>query len=585
MSLSRGVPAGRERWWWAIAIAAGALALIVRVVIAWGGTAPVFPFDEVSMLQMARMLAGEEVPAVRGAGYFPGWSLLIAPLSWLTDDPAVLYPAVLAVGVAVSMATAWPLARIASRFGLTPAQGWFAAFVVLIMPAWSVQADVALAEQLVFLLVACSALAVWRFHERPTVGRGLILAGLVSLAYFTHVRMLVFVAATAIWLLLALVNRQWAALAALAALGVGAYVAQWAGMSLNEALLGHPMNQGENTLDTLLSAPPVLTAKVLLAQVWAQIVQSFGLVVLGGIGVLVMTWRSVRRLAATPVVWLLGVILASAVLSVAAWANYDRLFVAEWLRLDAWLYGRYLNHVTGLVVLIGLALVITRVRRVYLGWTLGLQSVAIVATLLVVAPIASTWGYVTPAHMPGIMPWYALLPDTSTLGQVPTFTNDNRVWMVASIASLALPLLALIAREAVRALAVATLVLSTASGWIADGATDDFRRIEGLVPAGTLEVQAALAAAPGSTVGYDVGCRRDGHVDAVGQNYFGWWLLPTLMTTFDGAQQRAAAFSVVIACETDADGPSAGAVEAGGAAHESSIWVVDPDVAAAVKGN
>lgn len=581
---ARPFHAGNERFWLWAAVAAGIAALGVRVYLAWGADHPSFPFDEVSTLQMTRMLAGEDVPLVRGAGYFPGWSLVLVPLAWVITNPFALYSAALAVGIAVSMLTAWPLARLGTRFGLTAPQAAFAAFATLTIPAWSVQAGFALAEQLVFLLMASAALAVWRFHERPTVWRAVTVAAVIAAAYFTHVRLIVIVGATAVWLLLNLFNRRWAAAAGLGALVVLSVAAHWAGTTLNETLLGHAMDQGENTRKNLFTAPPLLIVKVMIAQAWSQVAATFGVVAIGVVGVFVLAWRTIiRKRDFGPIVWILGVLVASAGVSVAAWSNYGTLFTASWLRLDVWVYERYLNHITGLVVMIGIALTITRVRESLLRWSLGLQVALILATLVVIAPIASTWGYVTPAHIPGMMPWYSLLPDSSTVGLLPEFTNDNRFWLWASLTSLVIPILTLILRTRIEMLACLLIAVTTVASIASHQGVDDFRALEGTPPATVLDVQAVIEQHSG-TVAYDTACQRSGHLDAVGMNYFGWWVLPGVMALFDGDTEPVPDVDVIIGCDSGSP-PYDGAVRVSGTeAYQSVMWVMPGAVADALVG-
>ena len=95
---------GPQRAWQAAALIAPVVALAMNGYIALGAVTPSFPFDEVTLLQYAKYFAqgGGEITPVEGAGYFPGWSILIAPLWWVTSSPSTFYAAAIWIGVAVA---------------------------------------------------------------------------------------------------------------------------------------------------------------------------------------------------------------------------------------------------------------------------------------------------------------------------------------------------------------------------------------------------------------------------------------------------------------------------------------------------
>ena len=75
-----------------------------------------FP-DEPGVLAMARWFSGRGEPWAMGwaATWKPGYSILVAPAYWLSDDPHFVYRAGLAVGAVLGGVAAVLLARIALR--------------------------------------------------------------------------------------------------------------------------------------------------------------------------------------------------------------------------------------------------------------------------------------------------------------------------------------------------------------------------------------------------------------------------------------------------------------------------------------
>lgn len=567
-----------SHWWTLLAWAAGAAALGVQIYLLWGADHPSFPFDEVTMLQMARIIAGEDAPLIRGAGYFPGWSVVIAPLWWFLADPQQIYVASLWVGLALSMATALPLAAVAGRMGLSKAQAYFAAFVVVALPAHAVQSDFVLSERLLFLVVACAALAVWRLHERPTAARAIVLGAVVAAAYFTHLRAITVVGATGVWLVLFAWRRWRIALIGIAALVASTAIAHVLGNAIAEAALGGPLGQQDGLIAALKESTPVLILKIGFAQAWHQIVGSFGVAAIGLVGAIMATWRQLRRWDAGPAMWVIGSVAATTIVSVISWSGTSALFTDGWRRLDAWIYARYLDPVVGIVVLLGIALLITGARRIVAWWSLGVTAGVSAIVLVFVAPIAATWGYVTPAHIAGVMPWYGLLPDErfeDGTALLPTFTNDNRFWLWASVCSLAIPVLMVLGRRTELAAALMLAVAATSGSIASDAATDDFHALEGVAPMGVATLQDAILAQGDVTAIYDWSCARDGHTNAVGENYYGWWLVPAVTERAETATMDTVDVDVVVGCVDWERAEELDALEFPDAqGYQSAVWIL-----------
>ena len=121
------------------------------------GSEDLVPFDEVVLLQYSKYLSGAgAVTPPRGAGYFPAWSVVMAPIWWFTENPAVAYRVAIGLGVVVAVATIWPLARAVTRLGLTVPQATVVASLVMALPARTVQSGYVTSEKLLFLALACT---------------------------------------------------------------------------------------------------------------------------------------------------------------------------------------------------------------------------------------------------------------------------------------------------------------------------------------------------------------------------------------------------------------------------------------------
>ena len=406
---------GPDRLWRWSAAASVLIVLVLHTVVARGARTPSFPFDEVVLLQYSKFLSGAgPVTPPRGAGYFPAWSVVMAPIWWFTENPAVAYRVAIGLGVVVAVATIWPLARAVTRLGLTVPQATVVASLVMALPARTVQSGYVTSEKLLFLALACTVLAALRLWEKPTVPRALVFGLAAAVLATTHARAVVLLIACVIWLLLLAIRSWRAALAGIAvALPLG-YLAFWSGGRLNQ-YLGGGFSQGEKVLSNLLESPPSIILRATVGQAWEQTAGSLGLVAVGLVVLLVLVWRELRHgRSIGPACLLAAMLLGVAVLSIGQWASESRLYLASWRRLDAWLYGRYLDPVTALLVALGAAAMIRGASRKVLAPALALIAGLVVVTVFWLAPDAPTWGYVTPAHIPGVMPWFWTLPEATS---------------------------------------------------------------------------------------------------------------------------------------------------------------------------
>lgn len=554
-------------WRWG-AVASVALTLLLHSLVARGARTPSFPFDEIVLLQYAKFLAGHGMTTPpRGAGYFPAWSFFMAPVWWVTEDPQVAYRLAIGIGVIAALVTIWPLARLVSRLGLSMPQAVVVASIVMSLPARTVQSGYVTSEKLLFLVLVCTMLAAVRYWERPTILRALVFALVAAALATTHARAAALLIACVIWLLCMMLRSWRSSLVGLAVLAPLGYLAFWSGGLMNQ-FLGGGFNQGSKLVDNYLESRPSIILRAVIGQAWEQTAGSFGLVAVGLVVMLVLVWRELRRERAIGPVCLLGaMLLGVVVLSVGQWSNEYAMYFAEWRRLDAWLYGRYIDPVTSLLAALALAALVRGLPRRAAVAALALAVPLLAVTVLWLAPHAPTWGYVTPAHIPGVMTWFWSLPEghgpeTWPWGLTPSFTNENRFWLLASLPPLAL-LAVLTALGALRERGTAILlgvllVAGSAATLSATQATDHFQQIEGGRPVLADELNRLQAEHDGQlSIDFDRSCTPGLSNNAVVQNQLAYWIHPTTMgLTMDRNVSDA---QITLGCDIWPEGAEKGA--------------------------
>ncbi|GAB7007845.1 hypothetical protein JCM18899A_53220 [Nocardioides sp. AN3] len=564
------------RLWW---IAAGMSVLgaaAVHLSVARGPFAkgmPTFSYDEIDTLMAGRAALGVTSPDITGAGYFPLSSILVSPVWWLTSNPFVFYRVGIAIGVLIALVTIWPLARIASRFGLTTPQAVTVAALVMALPARSVQAGYLLAEKPLFLLLTVSVLAAMRLSERPTALRAMTFGALVALTYFTHARMLVFVAAATVWLMLFALRRWQAALVGLVTLLPLAWAAGRLARHINGLVNPAGFVQGDDLLGNLSLGHASMMLRTGLGQAWEQLLSGFGLAVVGLVVATAMAVRELRHRSPGPAILVILTALALFGGSTLAWATSDQLYATTWRRLDAWLYGRYADPAFELLTLFALCAIVRGLSRttVLASWCLALAIA--VPTLLWVAPMAPTGSFITPAHLPGAMPWeWALPAHVVTPGVVPSLTNDNRFWLIATVTALVpLVVLALVRgwRGAGLVMAAVVLLLATVGSLFAGRASGHYQATHEVTSPLAVELRSILAKHPGATVGYEASCPKPLAQQGGKRNRFAWQLLPTIVST------RTTDVDIAIACQEASGSIPPGSLELRQTAYgRVHAWVV-----------
>lgn len=559
-------------FWNVAAVISVVTLLVLNIIVSRTAIAPRTPWDEIAPLQMARELAGQgPVSQMSGAGYYPGWGILLTPIWWFTQDPAQVYAATIGVVIALAMITILPLMQIARLLGLTSAQAVTAAALTLSVPARTVNADYTLAENLLALLVACSALAAFRLWQRPSPLTLVLFILAVTAAYLTHTRALAVVLAAAVWLLL-FVLRDWRVTVGGAALLVGGYwLVKLLVAEITVPMLLSGFGQGELLGDKLENLAPGPFFRVAFAQAWGQFAGSFGVTALGLVVLAFFVWRELRALRVGPYGFMAGLLFIASVVSVIAWSN-----AGPQERFDAQVYTRYIDPFAVLAMLLGVVALLRVVRRPLLLVAAGLVVVDTAVVLLKVAPWANTWGTTNgPANSAAILAWTPLRPsEPFPHPLIPAPGNANELWFWASLCLVAGVVVMFAVRTRPRALAVLMLISFAVLSLFANPSqprdypapfTEALESAESVSgdPAGSLSVD------------LDMECRGPDLTHHQVTNWSGYWLSPREVEIVDPRQDENYDSDIVIACGDWPRGQELGAEAIAGSGYYTyKVWVL-----------
>lgn len=440
------------------------LLLVALVALKWfpglDALRPVVMEDELGYLMNARTMAGVgERPSLGEMGfYFAGWSTLVAPLWWLFSSSGDVYRTGVLLAGLLSALTVLPLRRIARRhLGMGVRSSWAVAACATCLPGTTLMAGYMYAESLVTLLVTLLVLVALEYGRRPAAVGALALAGTAVAAYATHGRVIAAPVLAVLLVLAVVLRRRAPARHAVLALGLVALgllaVSQlhgWLQASIY-ALAFDRISLGISSLTSIDERALWLVA----GQLWYSAVSTAGLTLVGAVVVTAMAWREVRSGAPGP--WLLFTLLAGSVLLISGAGLQHAM--PDPLRLDYYVYGRYIDCVAPVLVVVALA-ALARVR----GRGVVVAAGAVSAAVVVLALVPTTaWGAdavsvdkpIAALSVPGIAVWLA-----------PGFSRIP--WVPASVAAIALVLVAALlatrSRAAALALVTAGFVALTVAG-------------------------------------------------------------------------------------------------------------------------
>ncbi|WP_194422079.1 hypothetical protein [Microbacterium abyssi] len=566
------MPLQSSWFWWIAAVVALGIFVWLQIEVSRSAVAPRTPWDEIHPLQIARLFSGaESIMPLSGSGYYPGWAILMTPIWWFTQDPATVYQSAVVLGNIFAAATIVPLTLIGRRLRITAPQAVAAAGIVMCLPGRMGAADYAMSEQALMFFYAWAVLGMFALWRRPSWWRLVLLVGAIAAAYLTHPRALALVFTAVVWLVFYLRRSVTQSV-----VGVTVLLVAWRVIDVFAAAVNAPVqltgsNKPDMAISALLRVEPALTARVLFSQSWIQVVGTAGLFALGAVVIVVWMLREVRTLRLGPGSFLFGLTIATVAMSVVWWTRPDILWNDEYVRLDAWLYTRYIDHVAAFVCLVAIAALIRRVRASMIWIALGAFVLGAIAVVVRVAPDVPLWGVLSTSSS-AINSWQGLFPDEPFHRPLlPTFTNENSFWLWGSLFAVVCLAAMFVLRRFPRVTVVVLLAIATGLSLTAD--LDQLRPAPVKIAA-TLE-QADAAVGDGMLpVDFDFSCQRPGSATPQMLNWSGYWFAPREVHFADPPGGRPYTSDLVLSCHDNAELRQSGALRLKGDVNYGyRVWV------------
>ena len=517
---ARGVRAGRV-------LIVGVVALLaLRLVLSLARSGPVIMADEGGYLLHGRVLAGG-MPAEMGSSpfYRGGYSLLLAPVLSVADDPLVAYHLVLAVNALLAASLVPLLYLLITRcFGMpAPVAAW-AAIAGGAYPTVTALSQVALAENVLFPLTVAWLLGAGALLRAsaggPAIGPAAATSFCAGLLWTAHGRMLVVVCLTAgLLLAVALVRRRRAA-AATAAGGLLALAATMAaGQLLNDWLLmrnhdGARLQESERVLSVVDDLDGVAAALANVAgQGWYLLVATLGLALV--LLVECVPPAAARLLRRRPQPG--DALLALVVLATGGLLVVSALWFATRDRPDQLVYGRYTEPMAPILVALGIGALADGAGR----QRLRLLAAGLAALTVLVAALRS--GLQLPVQ-----------PSRWNVASLPSPTGQLGPPIIAAagvVAVVALSVLLAVARRAAAAVGGVVLVLlAPTTAYVAY--LPVLRSERDVYPAGWTSPRAIVEQRGAQRVGYDLD-----RFDHIAVKVYQWFMPRTPLVTFHGERE------------------------------------------------
>lgn len=564
----------RSHWfWWVTAVLVLVIFVWLHIEMSRSAVAPRTPWDEIHPLEIARLLAGDaSVPPLSGSGYYPGWAILLTPIWWFTQDPVTVYQVAIVLGNVFAAATLIPLTMIGRRLLLTTPQAITAAGIVMCLPGRTGAADYAMSEQSLMFFYAWAVLGMLALWRRPSWWRLALLIAAIAAAYLTHTRALALVLTALVWMVFFFRRNI-----AQAVVGVVLLLVAWRGVDMlatavNDRILLPGSSKSELAALALLNAEPSLLARVLLNQSWAQVVGTAGLFALGSVVIVVWMLREVRTLRLGPGTFFFGLTIATVAMSVIWWTRPDILWNDGYVRLDAWLYTRYIDHVATFVGLIAIAVLIRRVRASMIWIALGVFVLGATGVVLRVAPDVPLWGVLSTSSS-AINSWQGLFPDDPFRRPlVPTFTNENSFWLWASLFTVVCLAAMLLLRRAPRITVVILIAIATVLSLTSNL---DQRRSPPVKTDATLQLaDAAVGDGRMLPVDVDFACPSMGQARHQLLNWSGYWFAPREVHFADPPHGYPYTSDLLLSCHDNPALRQSGALRVEGQVeYDYRVWV------------
>lgn len=327
--------------------------LVISAASNWVRTLPMIAADELGFISQAQLLAG--FPAINMGSepyYHFGYSLLLVPVWWLTQDPLLAYKGFMLINALLAALLVPLLVGIteAMDFRRSPALV-LAAGLLALWPSSFLVSHFAWSDALFRVVFAANVWAALRLAQRPRLGRAVLFAATAAALFAIHPKALLILALAPLLLvglrLLRVVDTRTlvVALAVFAALTV----AEMAAMGALHAALWHAdgYSAQEALLSRLLRPEALLIGLIVVfGQLWYQMAASLGLAVLG-------LWFAVRY-ASGPNKAAMRLVVGYLLLAVLVVALASVLQMLQPLRVDHVAYGRYTDGASVPLLWLGL---------------------------------------------------------------------------------------------------------------------------------------------------------------------------------------------------------------------------------------
>lgn len=507
-------------WIAVLAISAVMTAVFVTVYAALDSTSPVMWNDETGYLSGAQLLAGIGEPRdLSGRGYYYiGWSFLLAPLWWISADPEVVYRLAVTLSAALSLATMVPLSYLGTRLGLSKWLSIFAAAIVVMGPARTVQGSLAQSESLLTFLIALSALLAMRFAARKTVLNASLLLFFTTWVFATHGRFISIMIAAIMWVCFVSWRNWKSTLVLLFVTTVAATGNFLLYRSIAEQLYGAESNRESVGISRILSIDPVAVTIAGAGQFWYFHVAWLGLAVTGLWAIARFVRIECIRRQPSVSTWAIVSLLGAAILSFT-WLS-TRIGDGT-ARLDMFTYGRYLDPITTTIAFLGAVWILRGITRkggvrIAAVQIASISLFALAAILLISQTLKPDW---VPTSVAGLLAlnW----PLVSSASGPP--------WVAGSLMGLASTLAFLILRR--RAIVFLTIVAMTFATMSVLAEVRSMRPFFGNMYE-SFTLRESIAALSLESVSFDI-AGLDG--DTVSQNSFQFWLAPQALPVFDSS--------------------------------------------------
>lgn len=546
--------------WFSIGVAALAVGLAVALhgFAAADATGPVWPEDEIGPLANAWVIAGVGEPwSLAHLAYYPGWSVLVAPIWWFTQDPAVAYRAAALLAAAVAIATIAPFTFIARRSGLAVPWAVTVAAVVSMSPARTLMSNYVLTENFLVLVFALLLLAGQRYLERATVLRALVFAAATAFTFFTHGRAAPVVVAALLVMAVSARGRV-----KVAVLAIGSTLALTALAYLGYvAIVGQIYVSGTGReqagISGLLASSLLGSVRSLAGQLWYQLGAWSGLSLLGLVVVVRAAVGEVRRRRPGPATWVALAILGLTALS-ALMLGRSLGDPATVTRVDYWFYGRYLDAFFAPLAVVGLATALARRAEIPYRVFAGVTAAVSLTFLVVNLPVIERGPVRAILNTAGILVWE----------EVFEFLPSKRAVVVFALAALAVVAVArYVPRGGFLVLVPVAVFFAASTVTIETRTVDPVNRVW---RAGADLADVVDEAVPSDLpVAFDlVGAGR------AEENRATFWMVPREVTTFDSSLEEPPG-DIVIARSDWSAATRLGAVRVGSVRiPDNAVWVM-----------